>query len=361
MEQADKWHLPTEPNLIKPTNQTPAEPHSPSSLKQFNATTLPSQEKQTLQKDGKSSKEETVFLLPLDERGRYMDIGIVDDSTKYEQYSKINKRRKNPSESDDGQNMDIQTMIRLEKMQSTSSMAEEYSRRIMKDGRFESNLEYMDANSGRLSHTQQLSNSQKRQLAISSHTKIQSIMEKCPFCFTDDRVPSVPIVATGTRVYLALPKTLSLVPGHCLIVPMQHNVSTLDCDDAEWDEIRNFMKCILRMFHAQDHGVVFMETAIEFRKSWHIAIDCVPVPYTQYDQVPAYFKQSILQAADEWAQNRKLIDTSQKGFRRSLVPNIPYFHVWFGLDKGYGHVIENESRFPYWFGKEVIIMLIRNM
>lgn len=26
--------------------------------------------------------------------------------------------------------------------------------------------------------------------------------------------------------------------GHCLIVPMQHCLSTLECDDDAWDEIR---------------------------------------------------------------------------------------------------------------------------
>ncbi|KAG1221502.1 hypothetical protein G6F67_009727 [Rhizopus microsporus] len=37
-----------------------------------------------------------------------------------------------------------------------------------------------------------------------------------------------------------------------------------------------------------------------------------------------------------------------------MVKNLPYFHVWFGLDKGYGHVIEDSNSFPYWFGKETI-------
>jgi len=45
---------------------------------------------------------------------------------------------------------------------------------------------------------------------------------------------------------------------------------------------------------------------------------------------------------DEWSQNRKLIDFKDKGFRRTMVPQLPYFMVQWdykGL-QGYGKVIE---------------------
>ena len=46
----------------------------------------------------------------------------------------------------------------------------------------------------------------------------------------------------------------------------------------------------------------------------------------------------------EWSQHKKLIDFSSRpgGFRRALVPNIPYFMVQWDYkgEKGYGHVIE---------------------
>lgn len=46
----------------------------------------------------------------------------------------------------------------------------------------------------------------------------------------------------------------------------------------------------------------------------------------------------------EWSQHKKLIDfaTRPGGFRRMMVPNLPYFMVQFDYkgEKGYGHVIE---------------------
>lgn len=46
----------------------------------------------------------------------------------------------------------------------------------------------------------------------------------------------------------------------------------------------------------------------------------------------------------EWSQHKKLIDFSARpgGFRRAMVPNLPYFMVQWDHkgEKGYGHVIE---------------------
>lgn len=108
------------------------------------------------------------------------------------------------------------------------------------------------------------------------------------------------------------------------------------------------------MFHEQNKGVVFIETVVSIRAQRHTAIEAIPIPYGTYEDAPAYFKEAIMASEEEWSQHKKLIDTSERGFRYSMVKNLPYFHVWFGLDKGYGHVIENSKEFPYWFGKEVI-------
>lgn len=93
---------------------------------------------------------------------------------------------------------------------------------------------------------------------------------------------------------------------------------------------------------------------MHFKRQRHCVIECIPIKYGDYEEFPAYFKQSILTQADEWATNRKIIDTTTRGFRKSLVKNLPYFHVWLGVDGGYGHVIESEDGFSLTFGKEVV-------
>jgi len=137
---------------------------------------------------------------------------------------------------------------------------------------------------------------------------------------------------------------------------LQHCLSTLELDDDDWEEIKvsslrprpadrqNFMKCLMQMFAAENKGVVFYETILSFKQQRHTYIECVPLPANEFADAPGYFRQSILSSESEWSQHKKLIDFSTRpgGFRRMLVPNMPYFMVQFDYrgEKGYGHVIE---------------------
>lgn len=100
----------------------------------------------------------------------------------------------------------------------------------------------------------------------------------------------------------------------------------------------------MRMFAEEDKGVIFYETVINLKWQAHTVIECVPLPWEQYEDAPAYFRESILAAETEWTQHKKLIDFGARpgGFRRAMVPNLPYFMVQFDHkgEKGYGHVIE---------------------
>lgn len=59
----------------------------------------------------------------------------------------------------------------------------------------------------------------------------------------------------------------------------------------------------------------------------------------------------------EWTQHKPIINTD-RGFRKSMVKNLPYFHVWFDPNHGFGHVIEDSREWPTWFGKEIIASTI---
>lgn len=71
--------------------------------------------------------------------------------------------------------------------------------------------------------------------------------------------------------------------------------------------------------------------------------------------------QAIDEAEEEWSQHnsKKLIDTSEKGLRHSIPEDFPYFHVEFGLKKGFVHVIDDESQFKSSFGINVIRGMLR--
>jgi len=86
----------------------------------------------------------------------------------------------------------------------------------------------------------------------------------------------------------------------------------LEGDDDVWDEVRvrvsgtltwpimftitsqNFMKSLMRMYAEEDRGVVFYETVISLKWQKHSVIECVPVPWEQFDVLPGYFKVRVL-------------------------------------------------------------------
>ncbi|KAI8048599.1 CwfJ C-terminus 1-domain-containing protein-like protein [Gilbertella persicaria] len=269
-------------------------------------------------------------------------------------HDKVTGERLRYGTSDD--TLTLAEMIRQEKggSRTTSDMDLEFAKRIVADQAFESNLDYMDEKADVMASKKGMSEEQKMRRAVSDYKRTQDVLGKCKFCYHDNRPPQMCMISLATTCYLALPGVHEITPGNCLIVPLQHVSSMLECDDDVWTEVRNFQKCLMKMFHAQNKGCIFMETVVNLRSQRHTAIEVIPVPYGVYEDAPAYFKEGIMGSDEEWSQHKKLIDTSSKGFRYSMVKNLPYFHVWFGLDKGYGHVIENAQRFPYWFGKEIV-------
>jgi hypothetical protein len=110
--------------------------------------------------------------------------------------------------------------------------------------------------------------------------------------------------------------------------------------------------------------VIFYENAAAPHRHLHAGMNAVPIPYEQGATAPAFFKEAFLSADEEWAQHRKIIDTGAKAregagrmaFRKSIAKEMPYFHVWFTLDGGLGHIVEDGGRWPKGdvFAREVI-------
>ncbi|XP_019181712.1 PREDICTED: CWF19-like protein 2 isoform X2 [Ipomoea nil] len=187
--------------------------------------------------------------------------------------------------------------------------------------------------------------------------RILTQQERCQFCFENPKRPKHLTVAIANFTYLSLPQWQPIVPGHCCILTMQHESATRSVDDNVWEEIRNFKKCLIMMFAKQEKDVVFLETVMGLAKQRrHCLVECIPLPQDVAKQAPLYFKKAIDEAEDEWSQHnaKKLIDTSIKGLRASIPKDFPYFHVEFGLNRGFVHVIDDEKGFKSSFGLNVV-------
>ncbi len=225
----------------------------------------------------------------------------------------------------------------------------------------------MDDNASKLAKRVQKSELNLRNSTISDFQKMNRILDTCPLCHHEDThtPPLAPVVSLATRTYLSLPTEPEVSPGGACIIPIQHRTNLLECDDDEWEEVRNFMKSLTRLYHDRGSDVIFYENAAHAQqRKRHASMQAVPLPRGVGETAPAFFREAFLSSEAEWSQHRKIIDTLKRSrdglgklaFRRCLVKEMPYFHVWFELDGGMGHVVEDPARWPRGdlFAREVV-------
>uniref|UniRef100_A0A673G711 CWF19-like protein 2 n=1 Tax=Sinocyclocheilus rhinocerous TaxID=307959 RepID=A0A673G711_9TELE len=257
---------------------------------------------------------------------------------------------------DDG--MDLQEMVRREKMSSAEDQNALYSRMAAKMmGRTDGDnytLDDMFVSSAAQRERSGRDEERQRNKAVQETRRLAGQMEKCRHCFDSPELPKHLIAAVGNKVYLCLPNSVSLTEGHCLIVPIQHHTAATGLDEDIWSEIQMFRRALVRMFESQKLDCVFLETHMNPKRHLHMVYECVPLPRELGDMAPIYFKKAIMESDEEWAMNKKVVDLSSRDIRQAVPRGLPYFSVDFGLQGGFAHVIENEQKFPHYFGKEIL-------
>ncbi|NWX46892.1 C19L2 protein, partial [Steatornis caripensis] len=164
----------------------------------------------------------------------------------------------------------------------------------------------------------------QRRKAICEHQQLAARMEKCPYCFHSSELPKHLIIAIGTK------------PTQIILFYFFKQM---------------FRNALVKMFEAKDLDCVFLETNMSLKKRYHMVYECIPLPKEVGDTAPIYFKKAIMESDEEWSLNKKLIDLSSKDIRKSVPKGLPYFSVDFGLQGGFAHVIEDQHKFPHYFGK----------
>ncbi|KAK0627559.1 CwfJ C-terminus 2-domain-containing protein-like protein [Immersiella caudata] len=271
------------------------------------------------------------------------------------------------------EDMSINDMVREERRTRGQAGGEgrRLAERIAKDTKFDDDLEYLDENAEKLAKRVHKNEASLKNVAVAEYKKLNRALDTCPLCHHEDRAPPqnlplAPIISLATRVYLTLPTNPELTgaEGGAVITPISHRSNLLECDDDEWEEMRNFMKSLIRMYHDQAREVIFYENAAAPQRRLHAALVAVPIPYDLGDTAPAFFREAMLSTDEEWSQHKKIIDTGKRArdglgklaFRRSIAKEMPYFHVWFTLDGGLGHIVEDSERWPKGdlFAREII-------
>ncbi|KAF1566160.1 CWF19-like protein 2, partial [Eudyptes schlegeli] len=184
----------------------------------------------------------------------------------------------------------------------------------------------------------------QRRKAIHEHQQLAARMEKCPYCFDSSELSKHLIIAIGTKIWRHFWKhSLCHKVRSFVHLKMSLNESLKSC--------RMFRNALVKMFEAKDLDCVFLETNMSMKKRYHMVYECIPLPKEVGDVAPIYFKKAIMESDEEWSVNKKLIDLSSKDVRKSVPKGLPYFSVDFGLQGGFAHVIEDQHKFPHYFGK----------
>ncbi|XP_070685094.1 CWF19-like protein 2 [Pempheris klunzingeri] len=318
----------------------------------------------SMQVTGHSSEDQEVVLFRTDQAGRAWPVNAPSGP----QEPHGGRRKKKPIETHvDGQrmryfqdddNVGLKEMVRREKMSSAQDQNALYSRMAAKMmGKTDGDnytLDDMFVSSAAQREGEGRDEERMRNRAMGESRRLAASMEKCHHCFSSQQLQKHLIVAIGSKAYLSLPAGVSMTEGHCLICPLQHHCCATGLDEDVWSEMQLFRRTLVRMFEAQDLDCVFMETHMNPRRRQHMVLECIPLPRELGDMAPIYFKKAIMECDEEWAMNKKIVDLSSKDIRRAIPKGLPYFAVDFGLQGGFAHVIENEQKFPPYFGKEVV-------
>ena len=205
--------------------------------------------------------------------------------------------------------------------------------------------------------------------AVADFRRGAQMQATCALCVEGQGKATHLHVARGMHAYLCVPAVGSLVPGHCLIVPLAHGVSGRSCDESTHDEMRNFKKCVLKMFATRGQQTVFMETFLGAGTSGvaatapHGVIHAVPVNPDAAAVAPMHFRKAIDEAESEWSTHAAkrciaLGGSTGKQLRNAIPADFPYFHVEFGLRDGFVHVIDEPASWSQHFGRDILIGLL---
>ena len=262
--------------------------------------------------------------------------------------------------------MTIQEMIAQERSQ-TMSTNEADARNIVRVGKKRKiKMKTIGADSDEEEHRQlqimtsagKAGKAERRDQArqIARHDRQENITSKCWWWLESGNFARHRLLALGNHVSLVMaPSNLSLTPGqHFYLVPIKHVESLAACEEEVWDEVVRFQSSLRVLYRQQGRDVLFCETVLPQSGFWQTKLEAIPVPSNVAQDAPLYFKTSLMEQAEDWGTHQKLMNTAEKGLRRTVPNNFAYFYLEYDEGgKGYAQLIES-SGFPKDFGVDTI-------
>ncbi|KAH8265956.1 hypothetical protein KR026_006602 [Drosophila bipectinata] len=254
----------------------------------------------------------------------------------------------------DDDRYDIKQMFEREKHATAAESNLQYADILSKHKNPNDDLEDLFADKVRKQISPGDAEKKELQNAIKEHEKLAASLQNCERCFDSAKLDKQLLVSLGDKIYLSIPWYVGLQNGHCILTTLQHVSCCTQLDEDAWEELNNFRKALTRMFAARRQDVVFYEIANKLHRRPHLTVHCIPIPSSQGELAPFYFKKAIEESEQEWCINKQLVSLRQKSLRAAIPKGLPYVWIHFGMDSGFAHVIEDQDRFPANFAQEII-------
>lgn len=189
----------------------------------------------------------------------------------------------------DDDKLNLKELVEREKNETTEENALMFSVMQQKNMKIDSN--YFDDTETLINSnaTKQLSGWSKIQALADQKTKNERL-NSCELCIENAKKHL--IISTSSHAYICVPESVSLVDGHCYIVPFQHFISSLMVDEDVWNEMQMFRKALVKMFNSQNLDCIFVEQFINEKNFEHMFIECIPLDRESGSMAPMYFKVS---------------------------------------------------------------------
>lgn len=191
----------------------------------------------------------------------------------------------------------------------------------------------------------------QKEISLTCQSRQIPKLNTCEYC--SESIPNSLLILESFQILL--PKSGPLVPGHLLIIPTDHQISSIDLSYSELESFLEVKEKICE-FYEETYGkkAVFIEFIHNYKQAEHLVVEAFPVNDLQIDNAYMTVVQEFSNADNEWTDNKKIVFVKDDHIKGKVPSGFSYVYFDFNMKKGLAHVIENQRKFKPDFARGLI-------
>lgn len=181
--------------------------------------------------------------------------------------------------------------------------------------------------------------------------------EPCWFCLSNATVDAHLVISVGDHCYCAMAKG-PLVPGHVLVLPIEHYPSVASLPPETLVEIEVYKEALRNCYKNQDRDVVMFERYLQLRAGTHAHLQIVPVPVVKADKVEEAFQEAGKRVGFKFQVFSPADGGEMEALKTVIGGDVNYFSVELPDGRVLAHPLSAGEKIPMQFGREVLADLL---